>query len=116
MSVSLEVPRQPSSLDPIDESTLALIGHRIEGWESLKNKAISLEDRLVEFIKKTELELDAIGGFDVSDNLTPEQDTLHMDLKYLSEVEHTEESIQALAQEKVEYYKAARAGYIREIQ
>ncbi|MEK7134091.1 MAG: hypothetical protein AAB804_03400 [Patescibacteria group bacterium] len=102
-----ESPRQPSNLEPEDESQLAWYGHRMEQWEAMKNKIVPLEERRQKMIADTERELQALTEKD-EDGINPEQDMLIMDLDHLDALEGDEETITDICDDKIAYYKKAR--------
>lgn len=93
---------------------MAVIGHRIEAWQAMKDGTIPLEDRRKRLGDALEKEYVAAVGKTPSAITPEEENQLMEDLEHLATIGGSEEEISAACDQAIEYYKEVRALLLKE--
>lgn len=109
----MERPRQPKDIEREDESSLAILGHVIESWESAASSDESLETRREKVIETLAAYLEAMAARaddnDFDDELHNE---ISEDLALLSDLSD-EPAFKTYCEERSEYYTSVREAFIK---
>ena|GEM_PF-6865098 len=117
-----ESPREPKNLDPVDEEALAVIGHRIERWDILRDVAVPFEERrqrvnndireeIEQLIKKEE----AAVVDEEEENLAHEQQELILETKDLWELQNNTEQIEEFCRERIQFWSEVKRELLKRI-
>jgi hypothetical protein len=105
-----ELPRQPKNLDPIDEASLAAIGHRIETWEIMKDTGLPFAARRINLMHAMEKEMEV---FEQKEGeLPPEYEALMEDFEEVRTFDGSEDAFLQMCEEKMHYYSEVRKEFI----
>ncbi len=109
-----EVPRQPKNLDPIDESTMASIGHRIESWQAMLEGEGTFDARQKKLANNIENELKALRYAGLGRTAEAKMLEDDRDIAW-GLVGHNEDVLRAECEERIEYYRELRERFIDQI-
>lgn len=110
-----ETPRQPRNLDPVDTSSLAYLGHRIESWQALKDTSVPLQERAKKARDVILAEVSALKESGFADG-EAERELLSEDFAELLAVTDDEAAFAQLCDERIELYKELRGEFIRSLE
>jgi len=114
--MAIERLSQPSNLDPIDESALASVGHRIEIWQEMKNPTLPFEERKSRFMRDTESEMESLLHAQKEGSMPYlEAALLNEDLAFADALEDNAEVISKVCDERINYYSEVRKNFLRDI-
>jgi hypothetical protein len=105
--------RQPSNLNPHDESALAHIGHNIEAWEAMKDSSVPLSVRKEKMIHALEMQMEALERTEAE--LPPEHEMLMRDFDDVRALQENEEAVSHLCTLKINYYSEVRESFLSQI-
>ncbi|MBP9757000.1 MAG: hypothetical protein KBD06_00185 [Candidatus Pacebacteria bacterium] len=108
----IEKPRESKKIDPIDRETLALLGHRIELWDSSRFAEASIEERKTNLETAIQAEIERLES---SDQEVSSQELLELrdDLLDVQEFDGSPDEFNELCKERAEYYAAVRSEFLK---
>lgn len=107
-----EGPREGKKIDPIDRQTLAILGHRIETWDSIRFSDKDLAERITALESFIQSEIDDLEASD-EDVAAPQILELKDDLLDVQEFDGSPEEFNELCKERSEYYAAVRGEFLK---
>ena len=117
-----EAPRQAREIDPEDHEALAVMGHRIERWDTLLDPSTTLDERKKNLYDDLNAEIrmlrekeEQAGTEEHADSLGFERDELVDDIRMLTELQDDPEAIADFYRDRTEYYRQVREEFLREI-